>query len=419
MDFFDFLLWFSENIAYLIAGNLVLYAIVSPQFKKWVAFLLPLTVVLMVGGVVLGSHYGSDYGTHQYDPALPSIRAAVEDYVTDGKGDINQIIESGKYQPRMGLIEVTYLLKDLLRHTLWHSDTHNEDNIDDSYNKGNAWFEATIGEPMVYSTGIYRYGNESLMEAQKYKLDYVANALDLKKGDHVLDIGCGWGRLANHFSTKYGAKITGITLSKDQLAFGKNLNKDNGLVNLMLQNGMTMNKRTDLPVGGFDKITALEMAEHVGIRRYQEFLTSVRGMLKDDGVLYFQVAGLRRFWQYEDIVWGLFMGQHVFPGADASCPLGWVTSQLERAGFEIQRSHNLGTHYSRTIAQWLELWIQRKDSLVVKYGAPAWRRWEVFLRWSVRVARQGSSTVFLITATKAGNEAARVAAQRRIVPLWA
>merc|ERR1712118_154006 len=113
-------------------------------------------------------------------------------------------------------------------------------------------------------------------------------------------------------------------------------------------------------------------------------------LLKDDGKLYFQVAGLRRQWQYEDLVWGLFMGEHVFPGADASCPMGWVTTQLERAGFEVQRVQNLGNHYSRTLSQWLDEWHAGKDAIVKKYGIKSWRRWEVFLAWSVRVARPGS-----------------------------
>merc|ERR1719353_161230 len=125
-----------------------------------------------------------------------------------------------------------------------------------------------------------------------------------------------------------------------------------------------MHERDDNPEGGFDKITSLEMAEHVGIKRYQEFLTRVHDLLKDDGVFYFQVAGLRKHWRYEDLVWGLFMGEHVFPGADASCPLGWVSTQLERAGFEIQRVHNLGTHYSRTITQWLDNWYANKAEMV-------------------------------------------------------
>jgi sphingolipid C9-methyltransferase len=82
----------------------------------------------------------------------------------------------------------------------------------------------------------------------------------------------------------------------------------------------------------YDKITCVEMAEHVGIKNFQSFLLQVKSMLEDDGVFYLQIAGLRRAWQYEDLVWELFMGKYVFPAADASCPLGFVVSQAERAG---------------------------------------------------------------------------------------
>lgn len=302
-----------------------------------------------------------------------------------------------------------------MTHTLLHFDSHNADNVPLAYNKGNDWFRATLGEPMVYTSGIYKHGNETLSEAQAYKLDYVADAIELKKGDRVLDIGCGWGRLLKHFAETYGADVTGITLSASQREFALELNKGNG-AKVHLQDAMKMHERKDLPVGGFDKITSLEMAEHVGIRRYSTFLKSVYSMLKDDGVFYLQVAGLRRAWQYEDLVWGLFMGEHVFPGADASCPLGWVSTQLERAGFEIQRVNNLGSHYSRTLAQWLDEWRAAKKVTVDKYGVEAWRRWEVFLAWSVRVAREGSSTVFMFTLTKAGRTSRRVNTQAHIHP---
>jgi len=260
-----------------------------------------------------------------------------------------------------------------------------------------------------------RYIPETLMQAQLAKLDYVANAIELKKGDHVLDIGCGWGRLVQHFTDKYAAKVTGVTLSSEQRKYGEQLNQGNS-GRILLQDAMKLYERNDLPPGGFDAITSLEMAEHVGIKRYNEFLTKVHSLLKDDGKLYFQVAGLRRQWQYEDLVWGLFMGEHVFPGADASCPMGWVTTQLERAGFEVQRVQNLGSHYSRTLAQWLEEWHADKEAITKKYGPKAWRRWEVFLAWSVRVARQGSSTVFMITATKQGQEKSRIGTQAHLAP---
>lgn len=71
----------------------------------------------------------------------------------------------------------------------------------------------------------------------------------------------------------------------------------------------------DIPFQKYDKITCLEMAEHVGVRKFQEFLVQVREMLEDDGIFYLQIAGLRRAWQYEDFTWGLFMAKYVFPGA--------------------------------------------------------------------------------------------------------
>lgn len=413
IDFYEIILFLIEWIPYVIAINLIVIGVIRPKLRWIPICFVPFTIIILTTATVLGSY--EDARLKGYDMAQPSLRQALETYIEDGEGDLHHILESDTHAPTFGYHEIRYLLTDLLSHTLLHLDSHNALNMPVAYNKGNDWFRATLGEPMVYTSGIYQNGNESLMEAQNHKLDYVANAIELKKGENVLDIGCGWGRLAKYFTDKYEAKVTGVTLSESQLEYGLELNKGNG-AKLLLQDAMTMYKRDDMPKGGFDKITSLEMAEHVGIKRYDEFLGHVHGLLKDDGVLYFQVAGLRREWQFEDFVWGLFMGEHVFPGADASTPLGWVSTHLERNGFEVQRVHNLGSHYSRTLAQWLEEWHLGKDEIVPKYGITAWRRWEVFLAWSVRIARQGSSTVFMITATKHGQEATRIRSQANIAP---
>merc|ERR1711943_157846 len=89
----------------------------------------------------------------------------------------------------------------------------------------------------------------------------------------------------------------------------------------------------EYPVGTFNVISSVEMAEHVGIRNYNKFLTKMHSLLADDGTFYLQVAGLPRGYakgynHYQDLVWGMFMDEHVFPGADASCPMGWVVSHL-------------------------------------------------------------------------------------------
>merc|ERR1719162_2643022 len=171
----------------------------------------------------------------------------------------------------------------------------------------------------------------------------------------------------------------------------------------------------------FNVISSVEMAEHVGIRNYNKFLRKVHSLLADDGTFYLQVAGLPRGYgegynHYEDLVWGMFMDEHVFPGADASCPMGWVITHLEQAGFEVQHVANMGNHYSRTLNDWLKTWEGKKASIVKAYGERSWRRWRVFLAWSVRTARRGGSTVQFITATKSGQEGARIAAQDRLFP---
>eukprot|EP00605_Chrysophyceae_sp_TOSAG23-4_P001801 GSChrysophyteH1.ASY1.ANO1.1991.1 assembled CDS len=426
-DFRETVVFIVERVPLLVAVSVTVPFLLRKELRIPGLLFIPILIAFMTVGVITGSW--EDARRRGYDLSLPSMREMLDAYTLTGEGDLDYILNSNKYAPTFGWTEVSYLLRDAFADTLLHLDHYNKDNIAEGYNKGNDWFEATLGEPMVYTSGIYKNGNESLVEAQNYKLDYVADAIELKSGDNVLDIGCGWGRLINHFTDKYGANMTGITLSEDQRLWGMNLNKNNG-AQIWLQDGMTIHEREDIPAGGFDKITSLEMAEHVGIKRYQEFLTRVHDLLKDDGVFYFQVAGLRRHWRYEDLIWGLFMMEHVFPGADASLEIGWVSAQLEKAGFEVQRVNNLGTHYSKTLDQWLETWRNNKDKTIETYGAKSYRRWEVFLAWSVRVARQGSSTVFMVTATKQGNkkaetneqaairEARRIQTQQHIVPIW-
>lgn len=418
VDLFDFVLYLIEHLPLMVTLNIGLLMVVKKKMRCCTFFLLPMITVGLILIVVLGSYTSAiEKG---YDMSKPSLRDALEAYVETGVGVPEDIFVAG-HPPTMGKMEIRYMLKDLLRHTIFHkSGDDSAVNLPEAYDKGNDWFRATLGEAMVYTSGVYLNGDESLVDAQERKLDYVANALDLQTGDTLLDIGCGWGRLAKHMTERYGAQVTGVTLSKEQLAYGQELNAGNG-ANLLLQDAtkIASDNPALVPAGGWDKITALEMAEHVGIRRYTDFVSSVRGLLADDGTLYWQVAGLRRRWQFQDLVWGLFMGEHVFPGADASCPLGWVTTHLERGGFEVQRVHNLGAHYSKTLGQWKDEWRAAKGGMMAKYGEVSWRRWEVFLSWSEFIALEGQSTVFMITATKSGvDKQVRADKQHHLTPRW-
>jgi len=415
---FEIVIFIAERFPHMLTSMIILLCTLKPAFRKWVV-ILPLGIFAFLLAVVMyeSTQMAKAAG---YDMSLPSMRIALDEYIETGKGNMTDIIEGGKYPPIFGPTEMKRYLKAQLGGSLFHDTNQDASYLPEAYNKGDDWFEATLGEPMVYTGAIYSSDEETMWSAQQNKLDFIAHALGIKKGDVALDIGAGWGRLSNHFASKGASKVTGVLMASDQQAYAQRMTKKLGnekIVNIELVNFFNM----QVPDKTYDVISSVEMAEHVGIRNYHKFLTKVHDLLKDDGTFYLQVAGLPRGYgrntnHYEDIVWGMFMDEHVFPGADASCPMGWVLTKMEQAGFEIQNVYNLGNHYSKTLAHWLKTWEAKKDTIVKAYGERSWRRWRVFLAWSVRTARRGGSTVQFITATKSGQEKARIAAQDRLFP---
>ncbi|KAI4841856.1 S-adenosyl-L-methionine-dependent methyltransferase [Aureobasidium sp. EXF-8845] len=255
---------------------------------------------------------------------------------------------------------------------------------------------------MIYTSGIISDVNkeETLEELQDNKLAIVCQKIALQAGDRMLDLGCGWGTLAKFASAHYGAQVTGVTLGRNQTAWG-----NSGLRNLGVPEEQSrilcMDYRdTPVPQGKYNKITCLEMSEHVGVRHFSTFLSQIHDMLDDDGVFFMQYAGIRKPWQYEDLIWGLFMNKYIFPGADASTPLGWTVDKLEGAGFEIKSIDTIGVHYSATLWRWYRNWMGNREKVEAKYGKRWFRIWEYFLAYSTIVSRQGSATCYQITMVK-------------------
>jgi cyclopropane fatty-acyl-phospholipid synthase-like methyltransferase len=257
---------------------------------------------------------------------------------------------------------------------------------------------------MVYTCAVFNDPNfntsETLEEAQRNKIDLVCKKIDLKKGEKHIDIGCGWGTFVRHAAQNYGSNSYGITIAKEQIDWG---NKQLDLLPAEVRERAKVELRDyrNIPSDAkYNKITCLEMAEHVGIKNFQKFCKQLFNMLEDDGLLYIQMCGLRPRWQFEDLVWGLFMAKYIFPGADASLPAGWVQSQLEKAGFEIHTCEIVTYHYAMTIKRWYDSWVKNKDKIVSTYGDNAWRLYYLFLGWSVCIALQGTSACHQIVAHK-------------------
>jgi cyclopropane fatty-acyl-phospholipid synthase-like methyltransferase len=293
--------------------------------------------------------------------------------------------------------QMKFLVGGFIPSVLIHTQAADRKTVTGHYDRGNDFFNAFLGDIMIYTSAFFESPADTLEDAQRRKLEVVAKKIQLKPGERLLDIGCGWGTLVAHMAKEYGADATGVTLATRQAEFGTERIASYGVADRARI--LTMDYR-DIPREKWNKITVLEMAEHVGIRKFQTFMRQLNGMLEEDGILFLQIAGLRRNWTAEDFTWGMFMSKYVFPGADASMPLSFVCNNLERAGFEIHSVENIGIHYSITIDRWYRNWLGNREKVVASYGERWFRLWEIFLAWSVIIAERGGSTAFQLVCNK-------------------
>ncbi|KKA29724.1 hypothetical protein TD95_003811 [Thielaviopsis punctulata] len=303
-----------------------------------------------------------------------------------------------------------FVFTGLLPEAIMHTRSQDEEQVRDHYDRGDDFYGWFLGPRMVYTSGIISdpEREETLEEMQDNKMAVICEKIQLQENESLLDIGCGWGTLVNFASQNFKARATGITLGRNQTAWGNSILRKTGIPED--QSKILCMDYRDIPVpeGGFKKITCVEMAEHVGIRHFTGFLTQCYNMLDDDGIMFMQLAGLRKSWQYEDLNWGIFMNKYIFPGADASTPLGFYVSSMEAAGFEIKSIDTIGVHYSATLWRWYRNWMGNRDKVEAKYGKRWFRIWEYFLASSVITARQGGATCYQLTLVKNINSTHRV-----------
>jgi sphingolipid C9-methyltransferase len=340
----------------------------------------------------------------------------VNDYIS-GRIDINcDLMEMLKHKADIFSYEYIwhhykFFISRLIPEVVLHSKAQDERIVRGHYDNKNDLFNWFLGPRMIYTSCYFEDQDESLEEAQDNKMNIIARKMQLKPGEQLLDIGCGWGTLVMHLAKNYGVDCTGVTIAQAGADWGMRQIEENGVKDKARI--WRMDYR-DIPKDKkYDKITCLEMAEHVGIKYFKKFMAQIYDMLKDDGLFYLQIAGLRErdslFQQKdrEDLVWGLFMSEHIFSGADASMPLNWDLKRIEKVGFEVHSVENIGIHYGKTIHYWYKNWQSNKEKVLEKYGQETFRIYEIFLGWSVFTARQGGSTAYQIVCRKNLNTADR------------
>lgn len=220
-------------------------------------------------------------------------------------------------------------------------------NIAAHYDLGNAFYGLWLDPDMYYSSGIYRAANESLEQAQRNKVARVLDLLDARNGESVLEIGCGWGGLAVAMAQSGAGAITGLTLSKEQLAHAQAIVDQNGLksrIDLRLQDYRDTG-------GAYDRIVSIEMIEAVGREYWPAYFSTLRDRLAQNGHAIVQAITIedRRFAKY--VATPDFIQRYIFPGGVLPCPRV-LREEAERAGLRLETIETFGDSYARTLVEW-------------------------------------------------------------------
>ncbi|HEX8573962.1 MAG TPA: cyclopropane-fatty-acyl-phospholipid synthase family protein [Allosphingosinicella sp.] len=271
------------------------------------------------------------------------------------------------------------------------------DNISHHYDLGNDFYRAWLDEGMTYSSAVFAEPGQSLEDAQANKLALLLGRLQLKPGHKLLDIGCGWGSLAEAAARDHGAKVTGLTLSAEQKAYAERRLEAAGLA------GRCSIELTDYrdAKGVFDAVASVEMAEAVGQAYWPAYLDSIARLLKPGGRAAIQFISIREPLFDDYAANADFIQTYIFPG-------GMLISEarleaLARAsGLSWEDRQGFGLHYAET----LKLWRARYDEAVAQgrlpagFDEPFHRLWRYYLMYCEGGFRGGGIDVAQVTLVK-------------------
>jgi len=253
------------------------------------------------------------------------------------------------------------------------------------YDVGNDLYKKMLDDRMVYTCGYWKDAKD-LNEAQEAKLDLVCRKIGIKQGMKVLDIGCGWGSFAKFTAEKYGAHVTGVTVSKEQVEFGRKLCK--GLpVDILLKDYRDIE-------GEFDAVVSLGMFEHVGYKNYKTYMKKVYELLKNDGLFLLHTIGGNS----STVATDPWINKYIFPG-------GMIPSikQIGKSAenlFVMEDWHNFGSDYDKTLMAWFERFDNGWEDLDADYGNKFYRMWKYYLLASAGSFRARKNQLWQIVLSK-------------------
>ena len=249
-------------------------------------------------------------------------------------------------------------------------------NIAAHYDLGNQMFEHLLDPTMMYSAAQFLRAEDSLEQAQLNKLERICQKLDLQPGDHLLEIGTGWGSMALYAASHYGCRVTTTTLSRQQYEYTRQRIAEQGLegrITLLLEDYRDLD-------GQYDKLVSIEMIEAVGHRFLPTYFEQCARLLKPDGLMLLQAITIRDQ-RYEQACKSVdFIQRYIFPGGALPSVQKMLDVVTRHTDFNLHHMEDFGLHYARTLRLWhdnLRHARQRLEQL--GYDDYFYRLWEFYL----------------------------------------
>jgi cyclopropane-fatty-acyl-phospholipid synthase len=288
-----------------------------------------------------------------------------------------------------------------LRHLLnRNSRSGSKKNIHAHYDLGNRFYREWLDETMNYSSALFEGDlQQPMADAQGAKVRRALRECGVQPGQRLLEIGCGWGALAEAAACEFGAQVTGVTLSTEQLAYAQERVRQAGVdarVDLRLQD------YRDIPEQGFDAIASIEMFEAVGREYWPSFFATLRSKLKPGGRACIQSITIRddlfeRYCRSTD-----FIQQYIFPGGLLPS-VSAFHAEAKKAGLEVVNELAFGTDYAETLRRWRASFLAR-DGQVRQLGFDTrfMRIWEFYLAYCEAAFATGNTNVVQFTLRRPG-----------------
>ncbi|OZC82648.1 SAM-dependent methyltransferase [Rhodococcus sp. 06-418-5] len=293
-----------------------------------------------------------------------------------------------------------------------HSVLRDRAAISHHYDLSNDFYELVLDSHMAYSSAYWTSDSPdyTLDDAQRDKLDLVCRKIGLDKrvGQRFLDVGCGWGSLSLHAAQEYGAKVVGVTISREQKAFIDKRIADRGLqdrVEIRIQD------YREIPDGPFDAVASIEMGEHVGEANYPTYTAALHTNVKPGGRVLIQQMSRR---EGDNPGGGAFIESFIAPDMFMR-PVGRTVAMIEEAGLEVRDVHALREHYVRTVDVWTERFEARFDDVVAMVGEEVARVWRLYLIGGGMAFRDNRMGVDQILAVRSGSGPSEMEPVR---PVW-